>query len=113
MTQTNGTEGYVFNDPVSSFRVTDLPSAALLGANPSNYAGESFNLTVTARYVMFSNNLNLSEYSWYTSRNVREALSINEVQFTTSAVPEPSSQLALIALGSAGLLTRRRQKRKA
>ncbi|NQX03015.1 PEP-CTERM sorting domain-containing protein [bacterium] len=32
---------------------------------------------------------------------------------STSAVPEPSSQLALIALGSAGLLTRRRIKRKA
>lgn len=30
-----------------------------------------------------------------------------------SAVPEPSSQLALIALGSAGVLTRRRLKRKA
>jgi hypothetical protein len=32
---------------------------------------------------------------------------------TVSAVPEPSSQLALIALGSAGVLTRRRLKRKA
>ena len=31
----------------------------------------------------------------------------------TSAVPEPSSHLALIALGSAGLLTRRRLQRKA
>jgi hypothetical protein len=31
----------------------------------------------------------------------------------TSAVPEPSSHLALLALGSAGLLTRRRTKRKA
>jgi hypothetical protein len=30
----------------------------------------------------------------------------------TSAVPEPSGQIALIALGSAGLLTRRRANRK-
>ncbi|MEY3896614.1 MAG: hypothetical protein RLZZ214_2134 [Verrucomicrobiota bacterium] len=32
---------------------------------------------------------------------------------SVSAVPEPSSQLALLALGSAGLLTRRRMERKA
>jgi len=31
----------------------------------------------------------------------------------TSAVPEPSSHLALLSLGSAGLLTRRRMKRRA
>jgi autotransporter-associated beta strand protein len=38
---------------------------------------------------------------------------LNLVYQQTSAVPEPSSHLALIALGSAGLLNRRRLKRKA
>ncbi|MEY3895675.1 MAG: hypothetical protein RLZZ214_1194 [Verrucomicrobiota bacterium] len=112
VTTTQGVEGYVFNDPVSSLRVTDLPDVALLGNNPSSYAGQSFDLTGTARYVMISNG-DASLNSWYTHRNARESFSINEVQFTTSAVPEPSSQLALLALGSAGVLTRRRIKRKA
>ena len=38
---------------------------------------------------------------------------LNLVYQQTSAVPEPSGHLALLALGSAGLLTRRRLKRTA
>ena len=38
---------------------------------------------------------------------------LNLVYQQTSAVPEPSGHLALLGLGSAGLLTRRRLKRKA
>jgi hypothetical protein len=110
VTEVVGNAGYAFSDPVSSFRVTDLTDPATLGTNPSSYAGELFNLTGTARYVMFSNGE--SEVSgWYTGRNARESLSINEVQF--SAVPEPSGNLALLGLCSTGLLARRRLTRKA
>ena len=50
----------------------------------------------------------------YTSNYGGDATGLSEIRFVgTSAVPEPSSQLALIVLGSAGVLTRRRLQRKA
>ena len=50
----------------------------------------------------------------YTSNYGGDATGLSEIRFVgTSAVPEPSSSLALLALCSTGLLSRRRITRKA
>ena len=110
------TSGYAFSAPTVSLQVDDLPSPAALytgyptSGSPSSYAGTSISLgNVSARYVMFSaRDVGDRQSGYYTNMNGRQNFALNEVRFTGEAIPEPSA-LALLGLGTLGLVARRRR----
>jgi hypothetical protein len=93
-------------------------------ANTVYMIGVLAETTQSAKWTTNSDTSNLSGYlSGFAGMNrqsittlvaTRHAAAITTTAgATTSAVPEPSSHLALLALGTTGLLTRRRIKRRA